>query len=91
MPESIFLNKTAGLRTATLLKKGPWHRCFPVNFAKGGENLTSIDLWNKEEYDLVVTSKINLRRGLELEGRNLLEANSNSNRWKVRVLKHFSP
>ena len=23
-----------GLRPATLLKKRPWHRCFPVNFAK---------------------------------------------------------
>ena len=31
---SLFLNKVAGLRTATLLKKRPWHRYFPVNFAK---------------------------------------------------------
>ena len=23
-----------GMRPATLLKKRPWHRCFPVNFAK---------------------------------------------------------
>ena len=29
-----FLNKVAGLRRATLLKKRLWHRCFPVNFAK---------------------------------------------------------
>ena len=29
-----FLNKVAGLRTATLLKKRLWHRCFPVNFVK---------------------------------------------------------
>ena len=28
------LNEVAGLRTATLLKKRLWHRCFPVNFAK---------------------------------------------------------
>ena len=31
---SLFLNKFAGLRPATLLKKRLWHRCFPVNFAK---------------------------------------------------------
>ena len=31
---SIFFNKVAGLRSATLLKKGLWRRCFPVNFAK---------------------------------------------------------
>ena len=32
MPESFF-NKVTGLRLATVLKKRPWHRCFPVNFA----------------------------------------------------------
>ena len=32
--QSIFLNKVAGIRPATLLKKRPWHRCFPVNFVK---------------------------------------------------------
>ena len=32
--QSLFLNKVAGLRLATLLKKRIWHRCFPVNFAK---------------------------------------------------------
>ena len=32
--QSLFLNKVAGLRSATLLKKKLWHRCFPVNFAK---------------------------------------------------------
>ena len=31
---SLFLNKVAGLRPATLLKKRLWHTCFPVNFAK---------------------------------------------------------
>ena len=30
----IFFNKVAGFSPATLLKKRPWHRCFPVNFAK---------------------------------------------------------
>ena len=32
--QSIFLNKVAGLRPVTLIKKCLWHRCFPVNFAK---------------------------------------------------------
>ena len=32
--QSLFFNKVAGLRTATLLKKRLWHRCFPVNFLK---------------------------------------------------------
>ena len=32
--ERLFFNKVAGLRPATVSKKGLWHRCFPVNFAK---------------------------------------------------------
>ena len=32
--QSLFFNKVAGLRPATLLKKRLWHRCFSVNFAK---------------------------------------------------------
>ena len=32
--QSLFFNKVAGLRPATLLKKRLWHRCFPVNFTK---------------------------------------------------------
>ena len=32
--QSLLFNKIAGLRTATLLTKRLWHRCFPVNFAK---------------------------------------------------------
>ena len=31
---SLFFNKVAGPRPATLLKKRLWHRRFPVNFAK---------------------------------------------------------
>ena len=34
MCQSLFFNKVAGLRPATLLKKRLWHRYFPVNFAK---------------------------------------------------------
>ena len=29
--QSLFFNKVAGLRPATLFKKRLWHRCFPVN------------------------------------------------------------
>ena len=29
-----FFDKVADLRPVTLLKKRPWHRYFPVNFAK---------------------------------------------------------
>ena len=32
--QSLFFNKVAGPRSATLSKKRPWQRCFPVNFAK---------------------------------------------------------
>ena len=32
--QSLFFNKVAALRPATLLKKRLWHRCFPVNFVK---------------------------------------------------------
>ena len=32
--QSLFFNKVAGLRPATLLKKRLWHKCFPVNFVK---------------------------------------------------------
>ena len=32
--QSLFFNKVADLRPATLLKKRLWYTCFPVNFAK---------------------------------------------------------
>ena len=32
--QSLFFNKVAGLRPATLLKKRLRHRCFPVNFVR---------------------------------------------------------
>ena len=32
--QSLFFNKVAGLRPATLFKKRLWYRCFPVNFVK---------------------------------------------------------
>ena len=32
--QSLFFNKVAGLRPATLLKKRLWHRCFAANFVK---------------------------------------------------------
>ena len=32
--QSLFFNKSTGLRPETLLKMRLWHRCFLVNFAK---------------------------------------------------------
>ena len=32
--QSLLFNKLAGLKTAILLKKRLWYRCFPVNFVK---------------------------------------------------------
>ena len=32
--QSLYFNKVAGHKPATLLKYRFWHRCFPVNFAK---------------------------------------------------------
>ena len=32
--QSLFYNKVAALRPATLLKERLWHRSFPVNFVK---------------------------------------------------------
>ena len=32
--QNLLFNKVAGQRLATLLKKGLWNRCFPVNFVK---------------------------------------------------------
>ena len=32
--QSLFFNKVVCLRPAILLKKGLWHRCFPIKFAK---------------------------------------------------------
>ena len=32
--QSLFFNKVAELRSATLLEKRFWHKCFPVNFMR---------------------------------------------------------
>ena len=39
----LFFNKVTGLRPASLLKKRPWHKCFPANIAKF---LKALFLWN---------------------------------------------
>ena len=42
----VFFNKVADLRSATLLKKRLWHRCFPVSFEKFLRTSFSIEhLW----------------------------------------------
>ena len=42
--QSLFSNEVAGLRSATVLKKRLWHRCFPVNLRNFVENLFSQNL-----------------------------------------------
>ena len=37
--QSLFFNEVAGLRSATVLKKRLWHRCFPVNLRNFLEHL----------------------------------------------------
>ena len=34
LSQRFFFSKVADLRSPSLLKKRPWHRCFPVNFVK---------------------------------------------------------
>ena len=34
LSQSLFFDKVAGMRPATLFKKRLWHMSFPVNFAK---------------------------------------------------------
>ena len=34
MYQSLYFHKVTSFRSATLLRKRLWHRCFPVNFAK---------------------------------------------------------
>ena len=51
--QSLFFNKVAGLRPGTLLKKGLWHRCFPVNFAKF---LRTLFLQNTSERLLLINA-----------------------------------
>ena len=67
--QSPFFNKVAG-RPATLFKKGHWHRCLPVNFAKflrtfflqntsGGLLMfLSISLIYFSSFDIILFSKI---------------------------------
>ena len=43
--QSLFFNKIAGLRPATLLKKRLWHRCFPVKFPKFLRTSPDVSFW----------------------------------------------
>ena len=49
---SLIFNKVADLRSATLLRKKLWHRCFPVNFAK----FTKMPFLRKHLWWLLLTS-----------------------------------
>ena len=68
--QSLFYNKVAGLRTTTLLQKRPWHKCFPINFAKflrtaflqniSGQLLLSMGSINMEKNGLFLATLRNL-------------------------------
>ena len=61
--QSLFFNKLAGLRPATLLKRRLWHRCFPMNFSKF---LTTPFLQNTSERLLL--SKQNISQAVPQKG-----------------------
>ena len=63
---SLFFNKVAGPRPATLLKKRLWHRCFPMNFAKF---LRTPFLWSTSGVCFCKYSIINCRWDTFEEGR----------------------
>ena len=56
--QSLFFNKVAGLRPATLLKKRLWHRCFPVNFAKFLRTFFTEYLWTTASFSIIASEKI---------------------------------
>ena len=61
--QSLFFNKVAGLRPATLLKKRLWHRCFPVNLTKFLRTPFFIKhLWWLLLYLLHTWDKLNVRK-----------------------------
>ena len=76
LPQTLFFNKVAGLRPATLLKKRLWHRCFPVNFAKflSGPFLTEHLWW------LLLTSEKKLFYLFNTD------VNSTSNHWDTSFI-----
>ena len=61
--QSLFFNKVAGLRAATLLKKRLGQRCFPVNFAKF---LKTLFLQNTSVWLLLMSSIFELWSELSL-------------------------
>ena len=63
MCQSLFFNKVAGLRHATLLKKRFWPMCFPVNFVKF---LRTLFLQNTSGRLLLVISSYETSVGLFL-------------------------
>ena len=81
-----FLNKVAGLRPATLLKKSLWHRCLPVNFAKFlripffTEHVRWLLLLFYENSWWLVVKKLHHRflRGFEIYLRQLLQLHKNT-------------
>ena len=78
--QNIIVNKVAGLRPATLLKKRLWHRCFPVNFVKF---LRTRFLQNTSGRLLLYCSKNNCKQTLY----RIYEKHLRKVLWKKAVLK----
>ena len=56
--QSLFFNKVAGLRPATLLEKRLWHWCFHVNFAKSLRTpFFTENLWETASYAIIILLK----------------------------------
>ena len=74
---SLFFNKVASLRHATLLKKRLWHRCFPMNFAKSLKTtfftehlrrlLLIINVWQCSKYTSTIIFEYLIDWRLKLE------------------------
>ena len=91
--QSLFFNNVAGLRSATLLKKRLWHRCFPVNFAEFlrtlffTEHLRWLLLKSKlTQRQIAISCLINLQGFLTLKF--LCKTPTSIIPWKQREIKN---
>ena len=84
--QSLVFNKVVGLRTVTLLKKRPWHRCFPVNFSKFLRTPSVTEhLW----WLLLKTPVNQLIFREELVGLQLYHSRTFSMKFSNMCFKHF--
>ena len=87
--QSLYFNKVASLRPATLFKKRLWHRCFPVNFAKFLKTLFFTEhLWWLLLNHLAISSSNNLKNISNFEGWRLtLAASKKTSSLQVYLAK----